>query len=358
MKIALPVYLHGFGGAERQVITLANQMANRGHDVHMLLLSDDKIKYPLSEKVNIHSLLNAEKGNLITRILNRRKALIKALHYLNCDVVVNFNFQSVYMLTVTSKTGLGKILYSERGDPGDKEYKGLMGILRKYVLHKIDAYVFQSDGARDYFKDQYVRDHSVVIPNACFIKPNLKEVITRSKRIVTVGRLSAQKNQRVLIESFSKIASQFDEYNLDIYGDGELKDELTSLIDSLSLTDRIRLMGTTKDVTSAIKDASLFVLSSDYEGIPNALIEAMAIGLPCISTDCKPGGARTLIKDGYDGLITPIGNADELASAIKRLLADKEEANLMGTRAAQIVERLSPKVIYDKWEQFFQNVCL
>lgn len=356
MKIALPVYLHGFGGAERQVITLANQMVDRGHEVHMLLLSDNKIKYPLSEKVSIHSLLNAEKGNLITKILNRRKALIKTLRCLNCDVVVNFNFQSAYLLTVASKTGLGKILYSERGDPGDKEYKGLMGLIRRYVLHRIDGYVFQSNGARDYFNDSYVYGHSIVIPNACFLKEE-EPAEKRTKRIVTVGRLSAQKNQRLLIESFEKIASKYHDFNLELYGEGESKDELETLTRSLGLSTRVKFMGTTTEISKKIKEASLFVLSSDYEGIPNALIEAMALGLPCISTDCRPGGARTLITNNENGIITPINDAKALANAMDYMLSHSEEAEEMALRASKITERLSPNLIYDKWEKFLSTTC-
>lgn len=355
MKIALPVYLHGFGGAERQVITLGNQMAYRGHEVHMLLLSDDKIKYPLSDKIKVHSLLYAEKGNTINKILNRRRALISKLKELKCDVIVNFNFQSAYLLTLFKTKDIGKVIYSERGDPGDKEYKGLMGLIRKSVLHKIDGYVFQSQGAREYFNDGYVNDHSVVIPNACFL-PQSVPSSKRSKRIVSVGRLSAQKNQSVLIKAFAKVSTEFPDYILQIFGDGELRDELIMLIRNLGIENKVKLMGTTSNLSEAIKDASLFVLSSDYEGIPNALIEAMALGLPCVSTDCKPGGAKTLISNDVDGIITPIQDIEALANAMGFMLSHPDEAVRMAINATEITNRLAPEVIYHEWEQFIENI--
>ncbi|MDE6019661.1 MAG: glycosyltransferase family 4 protein [Ruminococcus sp.] len=360
MKIAFPVYLHGFGGAERQVINLANQMVERGHEVHMILLSDNKINYKLSEKVELHSLLNVESRSRIKSIYNRRKELIKVLHKLSCDVVVNFNFQSAYFLSVKKNKSIGKIIYSERADPGDKEYGGIMGLVRRYVLHKIDGYVFQSDGAREYFKDNYIRENSIVIPNACFLKKEdlSKEVSgSRTKRIVTVGRLSLQKNQRLLIESFAKIADRYSEYDLEIYGDGDLRKDLELFVKKLKIQSRVKFKGTTSSVLSQIKDASLFVLSSDYEGIPNVLIEAMALGLPCISTDCRPGGARTLITHNKDGLITPVNDVDALAKAMDYILANPNKAEEMAAKASEITERLSPKVIYDKWEYFF-NQCI
>lgn len=354
MKIACIAYLHGFGGAERQLITLANQMVSRGHEVHMILLSDNKICYEIDYRIKIHSLLNAERGNPIGKIFRRRRALIKKLKELHCDVVVNFNFQSAYLLAFEDKNKIGKIIYCERGDPGDKEYKGFMGLIRYFVLPHIDGYVFQSEGARDFFNCRHVLNNCSVIPNACFKKYEPFNGVRR-KVIVTVGRLSHQKNQTLLIKAFAKCAKRIPDYNLEIIGDGELKNELQELINNLGLQDRICLKGTFKNVDDLIRDVSLFVLSSDYEGIPNALIEAMSLGLPCISTDCKPGGARTIITNGVDGIITPWRDEEKLADAILNMILNPLEANRIGKSAMNISERLSPQIIYDSWESTLNN---
>lgn len=356
MVISCIAYLHGFGGAEKQLIELANQMAEVGHTVNLLLVSEDRISYQISEKVVLHSLMKAERKNKVITILNRRYLLIKKLKELKSDVVVNFNFQSAYLLTLRKHPEIGKIIYAERGDPGDKEYGGTLGLVRNLVLHKIDGYVFQSEGARDYFEDNYVKSHSIIIPNACFLGKQVKS-LNRTKRIVNVGRLSEQKNQHLLIRAFSEISSQFPDYTLEIYGDGELKDNLLSVISNYKLSSKIKLKGTTKDITNAIRNASLFVLSSDFEGVPNALIEAMALGIPCISTDCKPGGARTLINNNINGLITPIGDSESLSNAMAFMLNNPHKAEEMATNAQIIAEELSPQSTYSKWELFLKRIC-
>lgn len=356
MKIACIAYLHGFGGAERQLITLANQMASRGHEVHMILLADNKICYKVDSQVKIHSLLNIEKGNTISKIVRRRRALIAKLKELHCDIIVNFNFQSAYFLAFENKKKIGNVVYCERGDPDDKEYNGFMGLVRYFVLPHIDGYVFQSEGARDFFNCKHVLNNCYVIPNACFSKYEPFKGVRR-KVIVTVGRLSHQKNQTLLINAFAKCANRIPDYNLEIIGEGELKCELQHLINTLGLKERIKLKGTFDNVSNVIRNASLFVLSSDYEGIPNALIEAMSLGLPCISTDCKPGGARTLITNGVNGIITPWRDEKKLSDAILFMILNPSEANRIGEIAMNISDRLSPKNIYDIWEDALINFC-
>lgn len=356
MRIACVAYLHGFGGAERQIITLANQMAERGHEVNLIIVAEDKICYDIDSRVKIHSLVKLESRHLLPRIVYRRKLLVSILKELHCNVVINFNFQSAYFLAMTNKEKVGKIVYSERGDPGDKEYRGILGMIRKCTLHRIDGFVFQSCGARNFFKEEYVEKNSIIIPNACFIGKKVSMTPSREKRIVTVGRLSQQKNQKLLIEAFSKITKKYPDFMLELYGEGELKEELIDYVKKRGLTSRVCFKGAVQDIRRRIENASLFVLSSDYEGIPNALIEAMALGLPVISTDCRPGGARTLITHGVDGFITPIKDSYELSKAIEFMLSNPKKAETMGRYATEIAERLSPQNIYDMWEGFLYRI--
>ncbi len=356
MKIACIAYLHGFGGAERQIINLANYMAERGHNVHLIAIAECKISYVLNSNIVLHSLEDVERGNYLKRLFVRRKALIEILTKLKCDITVHFNFQSAYFLAPKSKKKIGKVIYSERGDPGDKEYSGLLSIVRKIAIHGINGFVFQSEGARNYFKQRHIIKNSIVIPNACFIKKSAIRDKVREKRIVTVGRLSQQKNQALLIKAFAKIKDLHCDYELDIYGDGPLKTELENLSLELGVSEKVNFRGTSSSVLDKIRSASLFVLSSDFEGIPNALIEAMAIGVPCISTDCKPGGARALITNGQNGIITPIKNVDKLAEAIDYMLSHPIERELMASNAINIIDSLSPKTIYDSWENFLKRI--
>lgn len=354
MKIVFLSYLHGFGGAEKQNVMLANAMAEKGHDVTLISISADNNCYQLNNKVK-YEYLPDRKTNVL-RIATRYADIRKRLKEIKPDITINFWFQSAYMTAFMKKSITGKVIYSERGDPGDKEYSGALGIIRKIALPRIDGFVFQSKGAQSYFNAS-VQSRSTIIPNPVFV--NAEEypaVKTRRKAIVTVGRLHPQKNQQLLIHAFKLIADKIPEYTLEIYGDGELKEELQKLIDSLNLSNRVFLMGTSKEIHKLIYDASLFVLSSDYEGLPNTLIEAMALGIPSISTDCRPGGARQIIDDKENGIIVERNNAEKLAEAMHIILTEAEIGNRFSTSSRKKMMMYKPKTIYYQWEKYFKTI--
>lgn len=352
MKIVFLSYLHGFGGAEKQNVMLANAMAERGHNVTLISICADNNCYTLDERVK-YIFLPDRKVNTL-RIVTRYQDIRRKLQEIKPDITVNFWFQSAYMTAFMKKSITGRVIYSERGDPGDKEYSGVLGLVRRLALPCIDGFVFQSKGAQEYF-DKKIQNRSIVIPNPVFVKvEDYPEVKERNKVIVTVGRLHPQKNQKLLIDAFALIADKIPEYSLEIYGDGELKDELQKQIDELGLTNRAFLKGTSKQIQRLIYNASLFVLSSDYEGIPNTLLEAMALGIPCISTDCKPGGAREIIKDGIDGTIVPVGDKEKLSVAILEALMQTERVANMAKVAKRNMSRFTPNQIYSNWNQFME----
>ena len=354
MKIVFLSYLHGFGGAEKQNVMLANAMVDRGHDVTLISISADNNCYELDKRINYVFLPDRKKN--VLRIITRYQDIKEKLKGLKPDVTVNFWFQSAYMSAMMKKSITGNVIYSERGDPGDKEYSGALGLIRKLTLPRIDGFVFQSKGARNYF-DKKVQMRSTIILNPVFVKADdYPEIKVRRKAIVTVGRLHPQKNQKLLIDAFAMVADQIPDYCLEIYGDGELKGKLQEQIDTLGLTDRVFLKGTSKQIHSLIYDASLFVLSSDYEGLPNTLLEAMALGIPSISTDCRPGGAREIIEDGINGIITPIGDKEQLAVALKRLLSDSDLEKRLGQNAIKSTKRFYPQKVYDAWESYIASL--
>ena len=354
MKIVFLSYLHGFGGAEKQNVMLANAMAERGHEVHLVSISADNNCYPLDERVR-YRFLPDRKTNAL-RFVTRYQDIHRTLLELQPDLTVNFWFQSAYLCAAMSRKITGKLIYSERGDPGDREYSGALGLIRRLSLPRIDGFVFQSRGAQHYF-DRTVQERSTVIPNPVFVKAgDFPPVSSRRKTIVTVGRLHPQKNQALLIRAFARIAGDFPEYTLEIYGDGELRQSLQRQIDALGLSDRVFLKGTSARIHELIRDAALFVLSSDYEGMPNTLLEAMSLGIPCISTDCRPGGAREIIEDGEDGLIVPCEDEESLAGAMAALLSDPEKAAAFSREAILRCARFAPNAIYDDWERFFLSL--
>lgn len=354
MRIVFLSYLHGFGGAEKQNVMLANAMVERGHDVTIVSICVDNNCYSLDERVKYMFLPDRKTG--ILRVLTRYQDIKKTLNELKPDVTVNFWFQSAYMTALMRKSITGKVVYSERGDPGDREYSGAIGIIRKFTLPRIDGFVFQSKGAQSFF-NKAVQSRSVVIPNPVFVKTcDFPEVKKRKKVIVTVGRLHPQKNQKLLVDAFALIADCIPEYTLEIYGEGELKNELQKQIDNLKLTNRVFLKGTSKEIHRLIYDASLFVLSSNYEGLPNTLLEAMALGIPSISTDCKPGGAREIIDDNVNGIIVPVEDKHKLALAIIKVLNDSKMQIEFGEKAKESALRFLPEKIYDSWQNFLGNI--
>lgn len=354
MKIAFLSYLHGYGGAEKQNVMLANAMAERGHDVTLISICADNNCYELDERVTYVFLPDQKTG--ILRISSRYCDIKKELRIIKPDITVSFWFQSAYLTALMKKSITGKVVYSERGDPGDTEYNGMMGIVRRLTLPRIDGFVFQSKGAQAYFNNA-IQSRSTVIPNPVFVRTeDFPEVRERRKVIVSVGRLHPQKNQKLLIDAFSFVSDQIPDYTLEIYGDGELKNDLQKQINSLNLENKAFLMGTSKKIHSLINDASLFILSSDYEGLPNTLLEAMALGIPCISTDCRPGGAREIIDDGIDGVITPVGDREKLADAILHAIRYSEETQAKAKRAKIKMRKYQKNIIYSTWEDFFKSL--
>lgn len=355
MKLALIAYLQGNGGAERQITLLANVMAKRGHEVHFLVVAQYSKRYPISEKVIIHDLTYAENKGLHP-IIGRYLALKKVYKEIQPDITIHYNLQSAYLTLAMPKKIYCKAIYSERGDPYDKEYSGLLGKIRDWAVKGMDGLVFQSEGARDFF-DEKIRAKSVVIHNSVEVPVDKYPVpLNRRKRIVSAGRLHEQKNYSLLIDAFAKIASDIPEYELVIYGDGDLRESLQKKIYNYKLNDRISLLSACKDLWDKIHDASLFVLSSDFEGMPNALMEAMALGIPCLSTDCRPGGARTLIKDGINGFVIPRKDTNALAEKMLYILTHPDVSKRISEGGRKIAYTHNEKETFDKWEAFLVKI--
>lgn len=355
MRIVCVAYLHGSGGAERQIIMLANNLALQGEDVSLIVLVDFKSKYPINKNVRIVDLTycEREKGN---KIVNRYRALRKAYKDISPQVSIHYWLQSAYLSTLMPRKMTGKVVYSERGDPGDSEYKGMLGIIRSIAFRRIQGFVFQSEGAKDFFTDT-IKKKATVIPNPISVPEGdyTAPCKDRLKKIVNVGRLHPQKNQALLIEAFSKLSSDFSEYSLEIFGDGVLREELIKKIKHLNLENRVFLKGTTSNIYEEMYNASLFVLSSDFEGMPNALMEAMALGVPCVSTDCRPGGARALIHDGENGFIVPIGNVERLKCAMEKALR-YDELERMCILEQNIRQTHSEKAVFKRWRDYIYSL--
>ena len=256
-------------------------------------------------------------------------------------------------------TSLGKtikMVYSARNDPS-RNYSFVSRFMRWFVVRYADGIVFQTNQAMNFFSSK-IQKKSIVIPNPTYIKKGeYKLPKVRENKIVTVGRLELQKNQKMLIEAFSKVKSVYPNMRLEIYGEGSQRQELEKLIRRLNLCDSVFLMGTCKDIFHKICDAKLFVLSSDFEGMPNALIEAMSLGIPSISTDCPCGGPSMLIKDGVNGYLVPVGDANFLAEKIVEFFGmDNDKKKIFSLQCMRLLDTLEYDKIMKMWHQYITHL--
>ena len=344
------------GGAERVVCNLANYLIMRGHNVSVMTMVDNKQAYFLNEKVKRISLIkqNERKGFIfdsIVRFCRLRKQMIRS----ETDTFVVFLPTTTILMLFLRHMTKAKVIVSERVNPGS--YSGVEKVILKKLAHRADAYVFQTKNIQQWYGNSVGSAKSVVIPNAIneeFLKE--KYVGEREKRIVGAGRLTNQKNFTLLIKAFAGIAPQFPDYKLVIYGEGPEKQALVELVEDLHINNRVLFPGYVTNLGEEIKSASLFVLSSDFEGMPNALMEAMALGVPCISTDCDGGGARFLIDNGKNGFLIEKGNVDQLKTKMIEILSDTELANKLSNEAVKIQDLLSPEKVYRQWEQLIMDI--
>ena len=344
------------GGAERVVCNLSNYLAKCGHKVEILTMAEDKPAYGLDCSVTRFSLMNStENLGKIQGVFVRIKRLISYLKKKNTDCYLVFLPVTIILLLLFKRLIKAPIIASERANP--ESYSKYIKYLLKKLAKRTEGFVFQTNDAMDWYKDCTPRTIKEVIPNAIneeFIGKKYEG--ERKKVIVGAGRMNAQKNFGLLIRSFANVANDFPEYNLKIFGQGSLLDEHKNLAESLGIGDRVEFPGYVSNIGEQIKDASLFVLSSDYEGMPNALMEAMALGLPCVSTNCPCGGPEFLIDDGKNGLLVNVNDEKMITDAIKKVLSDEEMSKKLGENASKICETLAPEKIYGQWEEFILSV--
>ena len=344
MKIVFTIPSLGFGGAERVVSILANKMSE-SHEVSIILVSGKKeVRYQISEKVEL--ILLEQKKNSVKTWLNYRRVCKKLAPDVNIAFLSDIGAVATMFLI---GTGI-PVIISERNDPSgaDQTPSIPVKILQKIATCFCKGYVFQSEGARSFYP-QRARRNSCIILNPLEIEKMPKRETDRiDNRIVSVGRLHAQKNHKMLINAFANSKAK-DTHTLHIYGEGVLRDELSELITSLEMNDRIFLEGNSKQVHEDIKNSKLFVFTSDYEGLPNALMEAMVMGIPCISTDCSPGGARMLIDDRENGILIPCGDVERLTAELDNVVCGAYDLESMGNKAKLLAEKTNADQIVNEW---------
>lgn len=361
MNISILISCLSSGGAERVVCNLSNFLVNKGHAVSIITVSPER-SYQLDERVKVVQLCTEHERRWNHNVLNILRIIRLTTYFLTHKPDAYLTFLPDLSRIMLSFRWLirSPIVLAERADPATYCAQSRSHeLMMKKLFSKADGYVFQTKDAQHFYSDELGIDvsDSVVIPNA--INPAFVGHVyggPRAQRIVSVGRLTEQKNFALLINAYHSVFEKLKKYDLVIYGEGSLRENLQKQINDLGLQDHVILPGRTDNIIDEIQDAALFVLPSDYEGMPNALAEAMALGLPCIATDCPAGGSRFLINNGVNGILVPVGDKEKLAEAMVSVVSDKEQAATMGENAKKIAFYLTAEKIYSAWYTFIRGV--
>ena len=338
------------GGAERVISIIANELVERNFDVKILKYHNTENTYRTDERIKISS---------VEENTNTRSNTFKNLEWMakyfkkNADVVISFLAPFNILALLANMGSNVLIIVADRNDPNFVPSSTFRRKLRDLLYRKADAVVVQTNKNAKYF--DYIKDKVHVIANPLTLNDNVGLALKtkKNKRIVSVGRLEAQKNQLMLINTFNTIHDEFNDYTLTIYGEGSYRKQLEDRIMQLNLNDCVFLPGNENDVFNAIKDAELFVLSSNYEGMPNALAEAMCLGLPCIST--RVSGSDDLINDD-NGILIDIGSESQLIESMRKLLSDKDLADKYAKNACDLASKLDVSNITSIWEELIRKV--
>ena len=387
-KILMVMPVMKGGGAERVASLIINEFSRNGYDCEFLLTSskkEDCINRDLNADIPITSVYSNKKSLVFKALELISSVLCKPFELLGLSVPACFaylSFVSQYHeeikalrtklksepdskiisflqpsipLTLLASEGLpNKVVVSERADPYrllKKRYG--YNFIKKYY-QRADAVVFQTNDAKAAYPDNISAKGTVIFNpiNDKLPEPYFGE---REKFVTTFCRISRQKNLPVLVEAFAEFHKEFSDYRLKIIGEPQNDDDIAALSETKSLADKLGIaeyidfMPFSAQVHELVIRDAMYVNSSDYEGMSNAMLEAMAIGMPVVCTDCPIGGANAVINNNENGILTQVGNAEEMCEAMKKIAGNKAFADKLSKNAAEIRNNLSLENTAKKW---------
>ncbi len=364
MKIIFLVSSMSSGGAERVASTLVNAWTNQGNQVVLMPTFSGRGEcfYELSPDVRLIYLadLVSNQDRAIKNQINRLRALRKFIANEQPDVIISF-LSNVNVAAIITSLGFSiPLIICERTDPFITRQPRLLQIACRFTYPFARMLMVQTQAvASKYTASGWSLNQLKVIPNP--ISEQLRNIqhitnITTSKRILSIGRLNKGKQFDVLIRVFAKLAQHHTDWTLRIIGDGELKDTLQRQITALGLDEKIELFGRSTTIGEELAKADIFAMTSSYEGFPNVLLEAMTIGLPCVSFDC-PSGPREISLDGTIALLIPLNDEENLELALNKLMLDENLRQTLGSLGrTSVIERFSLDKILGQWDLLFEEL--
>jgi GalNAc-alpha-(1->4)-GalNAc-alpha-(1->3)-diNAcBac-PP-undecaprenol alpha-1,4-N-acetyl-D-galactosaminyltransferase len=356
-RLTLVVPSLELGGAEHVVARMANHWAELGDQVTVITLSnagsDTYFLHGAVTRIALNAMRESRGATeAIRQNLIRVRLLRQAIARSEPQSLISFTDRMNVLTLLACRPLEIDTVISERIDPSRYAIGRAWSWLRRLVYPSARALVVQTDRVRNQMLGVMRGRPIYVIPNAVFAPPKGSSVARESSAprwIIAVGRLTSQKGFDLLIEAFSRIAERYPDWSLKILGEGPARAALEHLIASKRLAGRVILAGWQKDPTTVLRQSEFFVLSSRFEGFPNALLEAMACGLASISFDCESGPAE-IIRDGVDGLLIPPEDTAALAAAMERLITDEALRHHLGSEALRVVERFGVEQYFARWE--------
>lgn len=346
MKITFITDTLNSGGAERVISILANEMS-RENAVEIVCLRGSKSFYPISKRVHLIFLETKYGNNLF------RKFFWLFKNAQRDSLVVAFMVKVYVFSLVALLFRKVKVIVSERNDPTSHPF--YIRILRWLLIYRSQRIVVQTQDIANYFP-KCIQNKIDIVYNPVSNKYVWKSALSANKErvIMTIGRLSPQKNHKMLINSFEEVVKIHPEYQLHIYGEGEIREDLDAYILSKNLQDKVILKGRSNSLEQILPKADIFVMSSNYEGMSNALIEAMYVGVPVVTTNVS--GTKELIDNGKNGFIVPLKNERALTAALITLVENSALRESFAKEAVEIIKWVNVPTIIDKWQEIFNKV--
>ena len=365
-KVLFAVPTNTSGGAERVLTTLANEFVAQGYKVVFVNYDCDSMFYPLDHRIKLVKM-NIGFGNAkgICKLIKvpfveirRYCAVKKCLKSERPDAVVAFLKTSEILFGVASIRLKIPFITSLRNDIS--VYSGSLKLFRKLAYPRIRAVVCQTMQVKKGL-DSTINCNNVVIPNP--LAPEAVSAknyigIARSKKVISVGRLHSQKNFMLFIDAVELLLldhPEYRSYSFLIFGEGPMRKELSLEIKKKKLGRNVVLCGEVENALASNNDASLYVMPSNYEGFPNALVEAMANGIPSISTNFPSGAARQLIGKNERGWLIPVGDKEKLARTMHYVLSNPNNADQKASNAVKFTSAFRRSEVAQKWIELIED---
>ncbi len=358
-NIAFVIYSLNSGGAERVVSTLSNGLSNK-FNVTIITLIDTVPFYKLNDNINVISCGKAvnTKNNFISSLqanFQLYSSIKEICKNQSIDIIIGFMTTTNILSILAARNLKIPVIISERIYPAFGKLSKFWRVMRRVTYPKANILVVQTKPILEYFNAFMKIEKLKILANP--ISSTLQEAkdniqIPKENIILNVGRLTNQKGQEIAIRAFSSVNPQ--DWQLHLVGEGPKRKEYEELISKLKMTDKIKLIGRDNNISNYYLKSKVFIFPSRFEGFPNALTEAMYMGLTCISTNC-PTGPSELIEDGVNGFLTPLDDVTLFAEKIKELISNPELSERMGIKAAVSVSHLEENKVVEQWQQLINE---